>query len=42
MSNLTGEGNLGLMHAVDKFEPERDFRFTTYAACGRTNRSNGP
>ncbi|MFM8152103.1 MAG: sigma factor, partial [Polynucleobacter victoriensis] len=25
------EGNLGLMHALDKFEPQRGFRFSTYA-----------
>ena len=31
MSDLIEEGNLGLMHAIDKFEPERGFRFTTYA-----------
>jgi RNA polymerase nonessential primary-like sigma factor len=31
MSDLVEEGNLGLMHAIDKFEPERGFRFSTYA-----------
>ena len=31
LSDLIEEGNLGLMHAIDKFEPERGFRFTTYA-----------
>jgi RNA polymerase nonessential primary-like sigma factor len=30
-SDLIEEGNLGLMHAIDKFEPERGFRFSTYA-----------
>lgn len=29
--DLVEEGNLGLMHAVDKFDPERGFRFSTYA-----------
>jgi RNA polymerase nonessential primary-like sigma factor len=29
--DLIDEGNLGLMHAIDKFEPERGFRFSTYA-----------
>ncbi len=31
MADLVEEGNLGLMHAIDKFEPERGFRFSTYA-----------
>jgi RNA polymerase nonessential primary-like sigma factor len=31
LSALIEEGNLGLMHAIDKFEPERGFRFSTYA-----------
>ncbi len=31
LSDLIEEGNLGLMHAIEKFEPERGFRFTTYA-----------
>lgn len=31
MGDLIEEGNLGLMHAIDKFEPERGFRFSTYA-----------
>jgi RNA polymerase nonessential primary-like sigma factor len=29
--DLVEEGNLGLMHAIDKFDPERGFRFSTYA-----------
>ena len=32
MSDLIEEGNLGLMHATSKFEPERGFRFSTYAS----------
>jgi RNA polymerase nonessential primary-like sigma factor len=31
LSDLIQEGNLGLMHAIDKFEPDRGFRFSTYA-----------
>ncbi len=31
LSDLIEEGNLGLMHAIDKFEPARGFRFSTYA-----------
>ena len=30
--DLIEEGNLGLMHAIGKFEPERGFRFSTYAS----------
>ncbi|MEO8123268.1 MAG: RNA polymerase sigma factor RpoS [Burkholderiales bacterium] len=30
--DLIEEGNLGLMHAIDKFEPDRGFRFSTYAS----------
>jgi RNA polymerase nonessential primary-like sigma factor len=31
MLDLVEEGNLGLMHALEKFDPERGFRFSTYA-----------
>lgn len=31
MAELIAEGNLGLMQAVKKFEPERGFRLSTYA-----------
>ena len=32
MTDLIEEGNLGLMHSITKFEPERGFRFSTYAS----------
>ncbi len=31
LADLIEEGNLGLMHAIDKFEPDFGFRFSTYA-----------
>jgi len=30
-AELISEGNLGLMHAIERFDPERGFRLSTYA-----------
>lgn len=29
--DIIAEGNIGLMHAVEKYDPERGFRFSTYS-----------
>jgi RNA polymerase sigma-32 factor len=31
ISELISEGNIGLMQAMKRFEPEKGFRFSTYA-----------
>lgn len=31
LSEMISEGNIGLLYAIEKFEPEKGFRFSTYA-----------
>ncbi len=31
MSEMISEGNIGLLYAIDKFDPDKGFRFSTYA-----------
>lgn len=31
VSEMIAEGNMGLLHAINKFEPDKGFRFSTYA-----------
>lgn len=37
--DMIEEGNIGLMRAIDKFEPERGFRFSTMCTGRRTVRA---
>ena len=31
IGEMISEGNIGLLYAIDKFEPDKGFRFSTYA-----------
>ena len=39
IGEVISEGNVGLMQAVKKFDPDRGFRLATYAMCGSRRRS---
>src|SRR5256885_2988750 len=39
ISEAISEGNVGLMQAVERFEPEKGFRFATYPVVGSKRRT---
>ena len=39
VNELISEGNIGLMQAVKKFDPDKGFRLATYAMCGLKHQS---